>query len=70
MVSCEKAAALRDAAARSSALVMATLIFSPFSIPSAACTELLEGVFGCLSYRQVPETGGGTDLLHWRCTGA
>ena len=54
-VSFEKAAALRDAAARSSALLMASLISSPLSMPTAAYTDSPLGMFGCLLYTPVPQ---------------
>ena len=54
-VSLEKAAALRDAAARNSALFMANLISSPLSMLTAACTDSLLAMFGCLSYTLVPQ---------------
>ena len=53
-VSLEKAAALRDAAARSSALLMAILMSSPFSMPTAACTYLPLETVGCLTYMPLP----------------
>ena len=54
-VSFEKAAALRDAAARSSALSMASLISSPLLMHTAAYTNLPLEMFGYLSYTPVPQ---------------